>query len=169
MDAIKGCLAATHNRRMINLAVAPDHVQPESPDAIASDSPLSMVAGATVPFFIAWGGLDDDRLDQERTGLQMIAALTSTGCEVRSLVLPDCDYFGVHLNTQHGDDAWVWQVCMQGPTALVWCNGQARGIDRCDDRRLSSYPTFPPDRTMRCPYRVAGQSDERRVLSLRGA
>ena len=89
MRSKENCLAATHNRRMINLAVAPDHVQPESPDAIASDSPLSMVAGATVPFFIAWGGLDDDRL--ERTGLQMIAALTSTGCEVRSLVLPDCD------------------------------------------------------------------------------
>ncbi len=112
MDAIKGCfcLAATHNRRMINPAIAPDHVQPEPPDAIASDSPLSMAAGATVPFFIAWGGLDDDRL--ERTGRQMIAALTSTGCEVRSLVLPDCDHFSVHLNTQHRDDPWVRQVCM---------------------------------------------------------
>ena len=112
MDAIKGCfcLATTHNRRMINPAIAPDHVQPEPPDAIASDSPLAMAAGATVPFFIAWGGLDDERL--ERTGRQMIAALTSTGCEVRSLVLPDCDHFSVHLNTQHGDDPWVRQVCM---------------------------------------------------------
>ena len=112
MDAIKGCfcLATTHNRRMINPAIAPDHVQPEPPDAIASDSPLAMAAGATVPFFIAWGGRDDERL--ERTGRQMIAALISTGCEVRSLVLPECDHFGVHLNTQHGDDAWVRQVCM---------------------------------------------------------
>jgi acetyl esterase/lipase len=112
MDAIKGCfcLATTHNRRMINPAIAPDHVQPEPPDAIASDSPLAMAAGATVPFFIAWGGRDDERL--ERTGRQMIAALISTGCEVRSLVLPECDHFGVHLNTQHRDDAWVRQVCM---------------------------------------------------------
>jgi hypothetical protein len=31
---------------------------------------------------------------------------------VRSLVLPECDHFGVHLNTQHGDDAWVRQVCI---------------------------------------------------------
>jgi arylformamidase len=33
MDAIKGCfcLATTHNRRMINPAIAPDHVQPEPP------------------------------------------------------------------------------------------------------------------------------------------
>ena len=79
-DAIKGCfcLATTHNRRMINPAIAPDHVQPESPDAIASDSPLALAAGATVPFFIAWGGLDDQRL--ERTGQQMIAALTTAGC-----------------------------------------------------------------------------------------
>ena len=42
----------------------------------------------------------------------MIAALTTTGFEVRSLVLPECDHFGVHLNTQHGDDAWVRQVCI---------------------------------------------------------
>jgi acetyl esterase/lipase len=112
MDAIKGCfcLATTHNRRMINPAIAPDHVQPEPPDAIAADSPLAMATGATVPFFIAWGGRDDERL--ERTGRQMIAALTTTGCEVRSLVLPECDHFGVHLNTQHGDDAWVRQVCI---------------------------------------------------------
>ena len=110
-DAIKGCfcLATTHNRRMINPAIAPDHVQPEPPNAIASDSPLAMAAVATVPFFIAWGGLDDERL--ERTGRQMIAALTSAGCEVQSLVLPDCDHFSIHLNTQHGDDPWVRQVC----------------------------------------------------------
>jgi hypothetical protein len=104
------CLATTHNRRMINPAIAPDHVQPEPPDAIAADSPLAMATGATVPFFIAWGGRDDERL--ERTGRQMIAALTTTGCEVRSLVLPECDHFGVHLNTQHGDDPWVRQVCI---------------------------------------------------------
>ena len=110
-DAIKGCfcLATTHNRRMINPALAPDHVQPEPPDAIASDSPLALAAGATVPFFIAWGGLDDERL--ERTGRQMVDALSATGCPVQSLVLPDCDHFSVHLNTQHGDDPWVRQVC----------------------------------------------------------
>jgi hypothetical protein len=68
-----------------------------------------LAAGATVPFFIAWGGRDDERL--ERTGRQMINALGAAGCTVQSLVLPDCDHFSIHLNTQNGDDPWVRQVC----------------------------------------------------------
>jgi arylformamidase len=109
-DAIRGCfsLATTFNRRVINPANAPDHVQPDPPTAIAPDSPLALTAGATVPFFICWGGRDDERL--ERTGRQMIAALEAAGCGVRSLVLPDCDHFSIHLNTRHADDPWVRQV-----------------------------------------------------------
>jgi arylformamidase len=110
-DTIKGCfcLATTFNRRMIRPDIAPNDVQPGSPTDVAPDSPLALAASATVPFFIAWGGRDDERLD--RTGRQMIAALTATGCAVQSLVLPDCDHFSIHLNTQYGDDPWVRQVC----------------------------------------------------------
>ena len=61
-----------------------------------------------MPFFITWGGRDDERVD--RTGRQMIDALTATGCTVQSLVLPECDHFSIHLNTQHADDLWVRQV-----------------------------------------------------------
>jgi arylformamidase len=109
-DVIKGCfcLATTFNRRMIRPDVAPDHVQHDPPTAIAPDSPLALAGGATVPFFIAWGGRDDERLD--RTGRQMIDALTATGCNVQSLVLPDEDHFSSHLNTQRADNPWVRQV-----------------------------------------------------------
>jgi acetyl esterase/lipase len=110
VDVIKGCfcLATTFNRRTVRPEVAPDHVQPGSPTDTAPDSPLALANGATVPFFIAWGGRDDERM--ERTGRQMIDALTETGCEVRTLVRPDDDHFGIHLNTQHEDDPWVQRV-----------------------------------------------------------
>jgi acetyl esterase/lipase len=109
-DVIKGCfcLATTCNRRMINPAVAPGHVQPEPLTAIAPDSPLACAAGADVPFLLAWGGRDDERL--ERTGRQMIAALQAARCEVGWLVMPDCDHFSVHLNTRHADDPWTLRV-----------------------------------------------------------
>jgi arylformamidase len=109
-DLIKGCfcLATTFNRRTVRPDVAPDHVQPGSPTDIAPDSPLALTNGATVPFFIAWGGRDDERVD--RTGRQMIDALTATGCEVQSLVRPDCDHFSIHLNARHEDDPWVQRV-----------------------------------------------------------
>ena len=102
------CLATTFNRRMIRSELGPDHVQPGQPTDIAPDSPLALAAGARVPFFITWGGRDDERVD--RTGRQMIDALTATGCTVQSLVLPECDHFSIHLNTQHADDLWVRQV-----------------------------------------------------------
>jgi acetyl esterase/lipase len=106
-DVIKGCfcLATTFNRRTVRPDVAPDHVQPGSTMDTAPDSPLALADGARVPFFIAWGGRDDERM--ERTGRQMINALTATGCEVQSLVLPDCDHFSIHLNTRHADDPWA--------------------------------------------------------------
>jgi arylformamidase len=106
-DVIKGCfcLATTFSRRTVRPDVAPDHVQPGSTMDTAPDSPLALANGATVPFFIAWGGRDDERM--ERTGRQMIDALTATACEVQSLVLPDCDHFSSHLNTRHADDPWV--------------------------------------------------------------
>jgi arylformamidase len=109
-DVIKGCfcLATTFNRRMIRADIAPDHVQPGSPTDIAPDSPLALAAGATVPFFIAWGGRDDERLD--RTGRQMTDALAATGCKVQSLVRPECDHFSIHLDTQHPDASWVREV-----------------------------------------------------------
>jgi acetyl esterase/lipase len=110
-DVIKGyvCLATTFNRRTVRPEVAPDHVQPGSPTEIAPDSPLALADGATVPFFIAWGSRDDERV--ERTGRQMIDALTPTGCEVQTLVRPDDDHFSIHLNTQDENDPWVRQVC----------------------------------------------------------
>jgi pimeloyl-ACP methyl ester carboxylesterase len=40
----------------------------------------------------------------------MSDALAATGCRVQSLVLPECDHFSVHLNTQYGVDPWVRQV-----------------------------------------------------------
>jgi arylformamidase len=107
---IKGCfcLATTFNRRMIRADIAPGHVQPGSPTDIAPDSPLALAHRVSVPFFIAWGGRDDERV--ERTGRQMIDALTATGCEVQSLVQPDCDHFSIHLNARHDDDPWVQRV-----------------------------------------------------------
>jgi arylformamidase len=109
-DVIKGCfcLATTFNRRTVRPDVAPDHVQPGSTTDTAPDSPLALAHDATMPFFIAWGGRDDERV--ERTGRQMIAALTATGCEVQSLVSPECDHFSIHLNTRDGDDPWVRHV-----------------------------------------------------------
>jgi pimeloyl-ACP methyl ester carboxylesterase len=109
-DVIKGCfcLATTLNRRMIRADIAPDDVQPGSPTDIAPDSPLALAAGATVSFFIAWGGRDDERVG--RTGRGMIDALAATGCKVQSLVRPECDHFSIHLNTQHPDDPWVREV-----------------------------------------------------------
>ena len=109
-EVIKGCccLAATFNRRNIDPAVAPGHEQPEPITAIAPDSPLAFAAGARVPFFIAWGARDDERVP--RTGRQMIEALTATGCAVQSLVLPDCDHFDIHLNAGHRDDPWIQRV-----------------------------------------------------------
>jgi arylformamidase len=109
-DVIKGCfcLAATYNRRMINPAMAPEHVQPDPPTAIAPDSPLACASGADVPFFLAWGARDDERV--ERTGRQMIAALQATNCPVEFLALPECDHFSIHLNTRHADDAWTRKV-----------------------------------------------------------
>jgi arylformamidase len=107
---IKGCfcLATTFNRRNIRPDSALDHVQSGSLTDIAPDSPLALAAGATVPFFIAWGGRDDERV--ERTGRHMIDGLTETGCEVQSLVRPGDDHFSIHLNTRHSDDPWVQQV-----------------------------------------------------------
>jgi hypothetical protein len=46
----------------------------------------------------------------ERTGRQMIDALTATGCEVQPLIWPDDDHFNIHLNTRHADDPWVQRV-----------------------------------------------------------
>jgi acetyl esterase/lipase len=109
-NLIKGCfcLATTFNRRMIRPDLAPGHEQPGAPTDTAPDSPLAFANGATVPFFIAWGGRDDERM--ERTGQHMISALAGTGCEVQSLVLPDCDHFSIHLNTRHDDDPWVRRI-----------------------------------------------------------
>jgi acetyl esterase/lipase len=110
VDAIIGCfcLATTFNRRMIRPDIAPNDVQPGAPTDIAPDSPLALASGASVPFLIAWGGRDDERM--ERTGRLMSDALAATGCRVQSLVLPECDHFSVHLNTQYGVDPWVRQV-----------------------------------------------------------
>ena len=110
-DVIRGCfcLAATFNRRNISPEVAPGHEQPEPITAVAPDSPLAFAAGAKVPFFIAWGDRDDERVP--RTGRQMIEALTTTGCEVQSLVLPGRDHFEVHLNTGRSDDPWTQRAC----------------------------------------------------------
>jgi hypothetical protein len=96
---------------MIRPDIAAEQMQPGPPTDIAPDSPLALAAGATVPFFIAWGGRHDERL--ERTGRQMVAALNATGCEVVSVILPECDHFTAHMNTQHSDDPWVRQVSKQ--------------------------------------------------------
>jgi acetyl esterase/lipase len=110
VDVIKGCfcLATTYNRRMINPAVAPEHVQAGPLTGIAPDSPLAHASDADVPFFLAWGGRDDERL--ERTGRQMVAALQAVKCPVEWLVLPECDHFNIHLNTGQADDPWTRKV-----------------------------------------------------------
>lgn len=109
-DAIKAvfCLSATFNRRMVNPVAAPAHVPPEPHTAIAAGSPLALAESARTPFFIAWGGNEDERL--ERTGRQMEAALGRVGCPVEVLVAPDRDHFEVHLDTRHADNAWTRRV-----------------------------------------------------------
>ena len=109
-ESIAGCfcLATTFNRRMINPANAPDHVQPEPADVIAPGSPLALANQATRPIFIAWGTNDDPRL--ERTGSQMVAALRAANCPVETLLLPGCDHFTSHLNTASATDPWTARV-----------------------------------------------------------
>ena len=102
------CLAGTFNRRMISPERAPEHVQPDPPDAIAAGSPLALAAQATRPIFIAWGDCDDPRL--ERTGTQMAAALQAANCPVETLRLPGCDHFTSHLNTANATDPWTARV-----------------------------------------------------------
>jgi dipeptidyl aminopeptidase/acylaminoacyl peptidase len=109
-NAIKGvfCLSTTFNRRMVNPNAAPDHVPKEPFTAIAPDSPLALADRARTPFFIAWGGNEDERL--ERTGRQMIDALKRVGCPVESHVAPGRDHFEVHLDMRDPGDHWTQRV-----------------------------------------------------------
>jgi arylformamidase len=109
-DAIKGvfCLSATFNRRMVDETRAPGHNPPGDPAAIAPDSPIALAANARMPFHIAWGGREHERL--ERSGRQMIAALQRAGCAVEHQVFPDDDHFSIHLKTGDAGDPWTLAV-----------------------------------------------------------
>lgn len=121
-NAVKAamCLSATFNRRMIDPRRAPDHVPAGEPADIAPDSPIALAAGAKVPFYIAWGGKEHERL--ERSGRQMIAALQQTGCPVDHVVFPADDHFSIHLKTANPDDPWtrtVLRYLQQQPAAAA--------------------------------------------------
>jgi len=105
------CLSATFNRRMIPPEVAPDHVPPEPIDAIAPESPLALVDRAKTPFYIAWGGNEDERL--ERTGRLMIAELEKRGVPVTWHVFPGYDHFDMHMETANPANHFT-------KTALAW-------------------------------------------------
>ena len=110
VDAIKGvfCVSTTFDRRMVNASAAPDHVPREAVGEIAPDSPIALADRARAPFFITWGGKEDERL--ERTGRQMIAALQRAKCPVEAHVFPDADHFSIHLDTGRADDWWTRRV-----------------------------------------------------------
>lgn len=110
-DAVKACmcLSATFNRRMISETLAPGHASPGAPEDIAPDSPIALAGAAKVPFHIAWGGKEHERL--ERTGRQMIAALERAGCPVEHEVFAACDHFSIHLKTRDPGDPWTRTVC----------------------------------------------------------
>jgi arylformamidase len=109
-DVVKQCfcLSATFNRRMVNANAAPDHVPPEPFTEIAPESPLALADQARIPFHIAWGGKEDERL--ERTGVQMLAALRQQGCANEYLFLPQDDHFSIHLNTGERSNPWTRAV-----------------------------------------------------------
>jgi arylformamidase len=109
-NAIKGCmcLSTTFNRRMVSEKIAPGHTPPGAQTDIAADSPIALAGGAKVPFYIAWGGREHERL--ERSGRQMIAALERAGCPVEHQVFADCDHFSIHLKTRDPTDAWTQAV-----------------------------------------------------------
>ena len=82
-----------------------------------------------MPLFIAWGGRDDERM--ERTGRQMIDALTTTRCGVQSLVLPECDHFSIHLNTRQLRPPFARQLLDQ-PMILIGTSQSSQRSLRSD-------------------------------------
>src|SRR5262249_56203434 len=74
----------------------------------AADSPIALAGNARVPFHIAWGGREHERL--ERSGKQMIAALQRSGCPVEHVVFPNDDHFTIHLKTRDPGDPWTRAV-----------------------------------------------------------
>ena len=106
-DSLKACfcLSATFNRRMVNPRLAPDHVQPEPPTAIASESPLALSSNARTPHFLCWGEKEDERV--ERTGRQMISAWQGAGCRVEHAFQPGCGHYDIHLKTASPEDAFT--------------------------------------------------------------
>ena len=102
------CLSGTYNRRQINPAIAPDHVQKDPDTAISAESPLALVQHAKTPMHIAWGGDEPERVP--RTGVQMVDALKQAGCPVASDVYPGHGHFSVHLKTGDVNDPWTQTV-----------------------------------------------------------
>jgi arylformamidase len=109
-DVIKACfcLSTTFSRRMIPPTLAPDHIQPGGPSDIMPDSPLALAANAAAPFHIAWGGLEDPRL--EHTGTLMASALTAADRSVTTEVYENENHFSIHLKTGDSRDAWSQAV-----------------------------------------------------------
>lgn len=115
------CLSATFNRRMVDPEVAPNHVPPEPFEAVAPESPLALVDRARVPFYIAWGGNEHERL--ERTGRQMVAALEKRGVPVTSHVYPGYDHFDMHIELADPASHFM-------KTALAWMLAPQSGAGR---------------------------------------
>lgn len=105
-DFVKGCfpVSGTFGKD----TVMPKNAAGEVIDTFAIVPPLSLVRGPTVPFFINWGGLEDEKI--QTWGRQMHDALAAAGTEVVSDVAEGEDHFTIHLNTRNRDDVWTRTV-----------------------------------------------------------
>lgn len=110
-SAIHGCLAisgtydfrhreaapGTMARRIYDTVLA----RPEDDEAA---SPICHVGPHSVPFFIAWGERDFDRLLPQAAS--MAARLRAAGVHVETMAIPGADHFGAHEVCGNPDSAW---------------------------------------------------------------
>jgi acetyl esterase/lipase len=77
----------------------------DDPSRAAELSPISHVANASAPFFIAWG--EHDFLRTRRQGPAMVEALRRHGARVGSMVLAGDGHFDTSLRAANANSDWV--------------------------------------------------------------
>lgn len=77
-------------------------------DQDADASPVLHTAGNRVPFHIAWGARDFDRI--ARTGEAMVQSLRDAGTQVTRAVVPDSGHFDTHLQLADPANPWYGRL-----------------------------------------------------------